>query len=86
MQPINDFLFDRVNHQHIDKVFSNFADPSSHQIPKESFRHVLQEMGITTTPEKENELFKEADINEDGGLDKEEFIRVNAIPAERAIL
>jgi hypothetical protein len=75
-------LFDRLNAQRIDEVFLKFVDESSHKIPAVNFRPALVEMGIVTPPEKMNELFKEAGIDDDAGMDKDEFIRVINMPSE----
>ena len=81
MKPSIKLLFDRMDHQLIDAAFLKFADQSSHRIPLDKFGPALLEMGIVTAPGKEEERFKEAAIDEDGGLDKDGFVRAISVPS-----
>ena len=76
------FLFDRMNAQRIEEVFQKYVDNSSQKIPLINFRPALNEMGIVTTPGKELELCEVAGIDEDAGLNKDEFIRLINMPSE----
>jgi hypothetical protein len=62
--------------------FHKFANKSTTRIPSASFPLALQELDIQVPPDKLQQLFKEADIDQDGGLDLEEFRRVIARPTE----
>jgi len=82
MKPnIND-VFNRLSPLHIDQLFKKFADQPSNKVSKSRFRAALQEVGIVLTPGKETEMFREADIDEDGGLDRDEFVRAINVPSE----
>ena len=82
MKPNIKSVLDRVNRRHVETVFSKFADEASGKIPLIKFGPALQEMGIVMTPGREEELFKESDIDEDGGLDRDEFVRAISMPSE----
>ena len=81
MKPSISCLFDCMDPQLIDTAVRKFADASSHSIPLDRFRLALQEVGIVTTPEEEEERFKEAAIDEDGGLGKDGFVRAIGTPS-----
>ena len=82
MKPLVHDVFYRLDRTHIDELFRTFADQPSNKIPLSRFTSALQGVGIATTPEKLKEMFKQADINEDGGLDRDEFFRVINVPSE----
>jgi len=82
MKPNIKFVLDRMNRRHVETVFSKFADEASGKIPLIKFGPALQEVGIVMTPGKEEELFKLSDIDEDGGLDRDEFFRAISMPSE----
>ncbi len=82
MKPNIKFVIDRVNRRHIETVFSKYADTSSGKISLIQFRPALQAMGIMITSEREEELFKETDIDEDNSLDRDEFFRAINMPSE----
>lgn len=81
MKPSIKRLFDCMDPQLLDTTFRKFADASSHRISLDRFRLALQEMGIVLTPEEEEERFKEAAVDEDGGLDKDGFVRAIGTPS-----
>ena len=71
-----DRFFSVMDTQHLKVHFQKFADEATLRMPCSQFLPALQEMGVESAPERAADLFKEADIDEDGGLDLDEFIRV----------
>jgi Ca2+-binding EF-hand superfamily protein len=71
-----------MDRERVHATFVKFADKSTTRIPSTRFPLALQELDIRVPPDKLQQLFKEADIDQDGGLDLEEFRRVIARPTE----
>jgi hypothetical protein len=71
-----------MDQERVHATFHKFADESTTRIPSTSFPLALQELDIQVPPDKLQQLFKEADIDQDGGLDLEEFRWVIARPTE----
>ena len=75
-------FFDIIDREHVQTVFLKFAGKSTNRISPCNFPHALKEMGIEIMPENDAQLFREADIDEDGGIDIDEFYRVIDQPSE----
>ena len=73
------FLFDR---QHVHSTFVKFADKATGRVCLTEFRHALQDLEIQTQAESDEQLFRDADIIQDGGLDLDAFERVISRPSE----
>jgi hypothetical protein len=73
-----------MDRERVHATFHKFAEKSTARIPSTSFPLALQELQVDMQmqPDKLQQLFKEADIDQDGGLDLEEFRRVIARPTE----
>ena len=71
-----------MDRERVHATFHKFADKSTTRVPSASFPLALQELDIQMPPDELQQLFKEADIDQDGGLDLEEFRRVIARPTE----
>jgi hypothetical protein len=75
-------FFDLMDRERVHATFHKFADKSTTRIPSSRFLLALQELDIQVPPDRLQQLFKEADIDQDGDLDLEEFCRVIARPTE----
>jgi hypothetical protein len=75
-------FFGLMDQERVKATFLKFADKSTARIPSTSFRLALQGLDIQMQPDKLRQLFKEADIDEDGGLDLDEFHRAINRPSE----
>jgi hypothetical protein len=71
-----------MDRERVHATFHKFADKSTTRVPSASFPLALQELDIQMPPDELQQLFKEADIDQDGGLDLEEFRWVIARPTE----
>jgi hypothetical protein len=72
----------RLDRQFVSSVFFKFADECTSKILASKFPFALKELNIEAIPGTVAELFKEADLDEDGGLDLDEFYRVINRPSE----
>ncbi|CAG8771230.1 26183_t:CDS:2, partial [Gigaspora rosea] len=64
----NDFL----------KIFNLFDDDATGKITFKNLKRVAKELGEDITDDQLREMIEEADLNGDGGVDQDEFIRLLA--------
>ena len=68
-----DVFFQLNNQKYIQEIYNQYADSNSNKISDTGFCLALKDLGISRSTEEENVLFKEADLDEDGLLDLQEF-------------
>ena len=68
-----------MDNKSIEKVFLQFSDEKTKRIVEGNYLPALQALGM---PAQWQQLFAEVDIDQDGGLDLDEFVRAVRHPSE----
>ncbi|XP_048257774.1 caltractin-like [Haliotis rufescens] len=63
-------------YEEILKGFNTFDTDGSGAISQDNLRQACRDVGIKFTQKELQEMIEEADVNGDGVIDKEEFIRI----------
>jgi hypothetical protein len=75
-----DDSFKRRDREYLKTIFDLYKDQEKELIPDASLSSALKDLGIHVNEEEATQLTKTMDLNDDGGLDFQEFLNVVALP------
>jgi hypothetical protein len=70
------------NQLHNELIFKKYANPDTNLITDDAMNSALRELGVQLTPDEAAAVFEEADTDENGGLDLQEFIKAINHPSK----
>jgi hypothetical protein len=77
-----DLFFRKRDKHFVDSVFASYKDPTTGLLPSCHLKSSLADLGIDLENDEVTSLFHLMDVNNDGGLDREEFERAIQTPTK----